>query len=148
MMKMADHVAINVETLRIDSGCSMEKEFTELTYMNPWMVIIPNCQSGLLMSWLFMWSLRHQRHLLGGWSCFYYNLWIPNHGYLKHHVLDITWRPQRWLCDQDGIIHPRYLKRLTQGMRCDKILCQSSGNIRENFFDNFLHTLVITWVTD
>ena len=35
MMSMVDHVAINVETLRIDSGCSLEKEFNELIHMNP-----------------------------------------------------------------------------------------------------------------
>ena len=35
MMSMADPVAIGVETLRIDSGCSLEKEFTELIRMNP-----------------------------------------------------------------------------------------------------------------
>ena len=35
MMSMADPIAIGVETLRIDSGCSLEKEFTELIRMNP-----------------------------------------------------------------------------------------------------------------
>ena len=35
MMSMADPVAMGVETLRIDSGCSLEKEFTELIRMNP-----------------------------------------------------------------------------------------------------------------
>ena len=35
MMSMADPIAIGVETLRIDSGCSLEKEFTELICMNP-----------------------------------------------------------------------------------------------------------------
>ena len=35
MMSMADPVTIGVETLRIDSGCSLEKEFTELIRMNP-----------------------------------------------------------------------------------------------------------------
>ena len=30
MMSMADPIAIGVETLRIDSGCSLEKDFTEL----------------------------------------------------------------------------------------------------------------------
>ena len=35
MMSMADPVAIGVETLRIDSGCSLEKEFTELIHINP-----------------------------------------------------------------------------------------------------------------
>ena len=35
MMSMADPIAIGVETLRIDSGCSLEKEFTELIRINP-----------------------------------------------------------------------------------------------------------------
>ena len=35
MMSMADTIAIGVETPRIDSGCSLEKEFTELIHMNP-----------------------------------------------------------------------------------------------------------------
>ena len=34
MMSMADPITIGVETLRIDSGCSLEKEFTELIRMN------------------------------------------------------------------------------------------------------------------
>ena len=35
MMSMIDLVAIDVETLRIDSVCYLEKEFTELIPMNP-----------------------------------------------------------------------------------------------------------------
>ena len=35
MMSMADRIAIGVETLRIDSGCSLEKEFIELIRINP-----------------------------------------------------------------------------------------------------------------
>ena len=35
MMSMVDLIDIGVETLRIDSGCSLEKEFTELIRMNP-----------------------------------------------------------------------------------------------------------------
>ena len=35
MMSMVDLVAIDVETLKIDNGCSLEKEFTELIHMNP-----------------------------------------------------------------------------------------------------------------
>ena len=38
MMNIADLVAINVETPRIDSGCSLEKEFTKLTHMNHLMI--------------------------------------------------------------------------------------------------------------
>ena len=35
MMSMADLIAIEVETLRIDSRSSLEEEFTELIRMNP-----------------------------------------------------------------------------------------------------------------
>ena len=35
MMSMTDPIAIGVETIRIDSGCSLEKEFTKLIRMNP-----------------------------------------------------------------------------------------------------------------
>ena len=35
IMSMADPVAIGVETPRIDSGCSLGKELTELICMNP-----------------------------------------------------------------------------------------------------------------
>ena len=42
MMSMTALLAINVETLRIDSGCSLEKEFTKLIYINPSMIL---CQS-------------------------------------------------------------------------------------------------------
>ena len=35
MISMANIVAINVERMRIDNGCSLEKEFIELIHMNP-----------------------------------------------------------------------------------------------------------------
>ena len=35
MMRIADTIAIGVETLRIDSECSLEKEITELIRMSP-----------------------------------------------------------------------------------------------------------------
>ena len=35
MMSMADPIANGVDTLRIDSGCSLEKKFTELIRKNP-----------------------------------------------------------------------------------------------------------------
>ena len=35
IMSMVDPIAIGVETLRIDGGCSLDKEFTELIRMNP-----------------------------------------------------------------------------------------------------------------
>ena len=39
MMSTTNSMAIGAETLRIDSGCSLEKEFTELIRMNPWMIL-------------------------------------------------------------------------------------------------------------
>ena len=36
---MADALAITMETLRIDSGCYLKKEFTKLIPMNPCMVL-------------------------------------------------------------------------------------------------------------
>ena len=38
-ISMANHVAINVETLRIDGVSSLEKEFTKLIHMNLLMVL-------------------------------------------------------------------------------------------------------------
>ena len=35
MMSMANLVAIRVTTPRIDSWCSLEKDFSKLIYMNP-----------------------------------------------------------------------------------------------------------------
>ena len=35
MMSIVDLGAIDMETLSIDSGCSLEKEFAELIRMNP-----------------------------------------------------------------------------------------------------------------
>ena len=34
-MSMADPIAFSVETLKINSGSSLEKEFNELIHMNP-----------------------------------------------------------------------------------------------------------------
>ena len=42
MMSITDLVAIGVETPRIDSGCSLKKEFTKLIYINPRMIL---CQT-------------------------------------------------------------------------------------------------------
>ena len=38
-MSMANLMTIDIETTRIDSGWSLEKEFTELILMNPWIVL-------------------------------------------------------------------------------------------------------------
>ena len=88
MTSMTDLVDIDVETLKIDSECSLEKEFAELIRMNIWMIIIPNWQTDWFMSRLYMQSfdLRHQRHLVDIWTCFDYNLRIPSRE-IRHEVL-------------------------------------------------------------
>ena len=43
-MSKVDLVAIDVETPRIDSRCSLEKKFTELIHMKFLNGIIPKCQ--------------------------------------------------------------------------------------------------------
>ena len=35
MISIADLMAISMKTLRIDSGCYLEKEYNELIYINP-----------------------------------------------------------------------------------------------------------------
>ena len=42
IMSMANLVGINVETPRMDSGCSLEKELIQLIHMNPSIVL---CQT-------------------------------------------------------------------------------------------------------
>ena len=39
MMSMVERVAIGMETPKIDSKCSLKKEFNELICINPWMVL-------------------------------------------------------------------------------------------------------------
>ena len=51
-------------------------------------------------------------------------------GYLKHHILY-------------EIIHFSYLRRLTQGLRCNEITGQCSGNIK-GVPDDFLHASILT----
>ena len=139
MMSMADPIAIGVETLRIDSGCSLEKEFTELIRMNPWMVLyltvnqVDSCH-GCVCGPL-TWDTKDILWMDDRVLIMTYESLVT--GYLKRHILDTTWSPRRWLCGQDGIIHPRYLRRLTQGMRCDEILGQGSRNIGEGVPDDF-----------
>ena len=59
MMSMANPVAISVETLKIDSGCSLEKEFTELrTKLSIKLIHVSVVYRSI--------DLRNQRHLVDG----------------------------------------------------------------------------------
>ena len=125
--------------LCFDYDLPLEKKFTELIRINPLMLLyltinqVDSCH-GCVCGPL-TWDTKDI-------------LWVDNsvlimtyeslvRGYLKCHILDTTWSQQRWLCDQDEIIRPRYLRILTQGMRCDEILGQGSGNIGERVPDDF-----------
>ena len=139
MMSMTDLIAISVKIIRIYSGCSLEKEFTESIRMNPWMVLyltvnqVDSCHGCVCgpLTWDtkdILWM--NDRVLIMTYESL-------DTGYLKRHILDMTWSPRRWLCDKDGIIRPWYLSSLTQGMRCDEILGQGSRNIRERVSNDF-----------
>ena len=39
MISIVDLIFINMGILRIDSGFFLEKEFNELIYINPWMIL-------------------------------------------------------------------------------------------------------------
>ena len=84
---------------------------------------------------------------MDGWPHFDYNVQIPSHINSKCHILDITWSLWRWLCGHDEIFYPHYVRRLTQGIRCNEILGQGSGNIG-GVLDDFLQALLLIWVTD
>ena len=58
MMSTADPVAISVETPKIDTGCSLEKEFTELIRMNPWMVYVKLSIMLIHVTVVYCWDLR------------------------------------------------------------------------------------------
>ena len=149
MMSMVEVVAISLETLRINSESSLKKEFTQLISMNLCMVLylivsqVNPCHDFACgpLTWDTKDILWMDDHVL---MITYESLAT---GSLKCHILDTTWSPWRWLCGQDGIVHPRYLRKLTQGMGCDVILGQGSKNIW-GVLDDFLHVLVLTWVTN
>ena len=67
---------------------------------------------------------------------------------IKCCILDTTWSPRGWLCGQHEIVHPRYLRRLTQAIRVNEILGQGSRNIKEGVPHDFRHASVLTWVID
>ena len=80
-MTIANPVAIGVETVQIDSRCSLEKEFTKLICMNPWIVLyliineVDVCH-GFVCGPL-TWDTKDI--FVDWWLCFYYDLRIPSH---------------------------------------------------------------------
>ena len=68
MMSMLDLVVIDVEILKIESACSLEKELVELIFMNLLLILY------VIVTVMWSFDLRHQRHLVDGWSCFEYDL--------------------------------------------------------------------------
>ena len=98
-MSMTDHVAIGVETLRRDSKCYLDKEFTKLICMNAWMVLyltvnwVDSCHGCVCVH-----LTRDTKDILGMNDrvliTTYESLAM---GFLKCHILNTTWSPQRWL---------------------------------------------------
>ena len=89
-MSMTNPITISVETLRIDSGCSLKKEFTELIGMNPWMVLYltvnqvdscHDCVCGPLT-----WDTKDILWMDDRVLIMTYESLVP--GYLKRHILD------------------------------------------------------------
>ena len=73
-------------------------------------------------------------------------------GYLKRHILDAKWSPQRWLCDQYEIIHPWYWLKEWDGIKSlakvveisekefPMISTHTSTNLSDRLgFDNWLY---------
>ena len=73
-MSRANLVAIGVETPKIDSGCSLKKEFTKLAIIG--YHLFENEFNELYMSFF---DLRHQQYLIDGRLCFDYDLEIHGH---------------------------------------------------------------------
>ena len=63
MISMVDLVFIIVKTPRIDSGCSLEKEFIELNYINLLMISYLNINQVMDIMWPMSQSLFHISHL-------------------------------------------------------------------------------------
>ena len=91
-MSMADPITISVEKLRIDSRCSLEKEFIEFIHMKPWMIIIPtinmvdSCHDFVCgpLTWDTKYILCMNDRVL----IMTYESLVTR--YLKCHVLDVT----------------------------------------------------------
>ena len=72
MISMVDPMAIGVKTPKINSGCSLEKEFTKLICMSPWMVLcqtvnqVYSCHNWVLgpLTWDTKDILRMNDHIL------------------------------------------------------------------------------------
>ena len=147
MMNMIDHVTIGMKTLRIDSGCSSIKDFTELICINPWIVLyltiyqVDSCY-GCVYNHL-TWDNKDILWIDDLVLIMIYESLATRS--LKHHLLDMTLSPQRWLCGQDWIICPQYLRMSTQRMRCDEILSKGGRNLI-GVSSDFLHASVLTWV--
>ena len=122
VMILVDHMTIGVkkEMQRIERGCYLEKEFTELICTNPWMVLyqtinqVDSCYGYVCgpLTWGTKDILQMNDSIL---TVAYESLAMRSP---KCHRLDMSWSPQRWLSGQDRIIHLWFKRRSTKRMRC------------------------------
>ena len=79
MMSMTDVVAITVETPRMDSRCTLEKEFTKLIRMNPFMVSHLTVNPVDLCHDCVRDALTWETKDIFWMTMFDYDLWITSH---------------------------------------------------------------------
>ena len=65
-MSILDPVVASVEMLKIDSGCYLEKEFTKMIHMNPYMVLLLIFNYVDLCHGMWSFNSRYQRYLVNG----------------------------------------------------------------------------------
>ena len=83
-MSFVGHVAIDVKTLRINSGCSLEKELIEFLCMNPWTVSYLSIKqvdsSHIFMCGPLAWDTK-------------YILWTTNESLTLANLVEDLWIP-------------------------------------------------------
>ena len=74
---------------------------------------------------------------MDGWLCYDYDLQIPSHGISKTSYIGYDMKSTKMIVQSRWDHPPRYLRRFTQGMRCDEIRVQGSKNIGEGVPEDF-----------
>ena len=74
-----------------------------------------------------------------GWkTCFDHDLYIPGHRISKMTYIEYDIKFSKVTVWSRWIVYPWYLRRLTQGMRCNEILGQDIENIGKGILNDFM----------
>ena len=113
-MNIVDPIAMGVEIVKIDSGCSLEKEFIELICINPLIVLYLFANQGYLchdcVCGSLTWDTKDIFWMVDRVLIITYK--TLDIGSLKFYTLDMTWSLQKWFCGQDKIVCSSYLRIL------------------------------------